>query len=97
MRIQVNYEEVLLASNVLVQKGNQYEEIVNRIYARMHEMQAVWQGSDNQAFISQLESFQPKLKEVKSVIDSYANFLSASAKQYQALQQERIQQARRLA
>lgn len=97
MRIQVNYEEVLQASNVLNQKGNQYEEIVNRIYSRMHEMQAIWQGSDNQAFISQLESFQPKLKEVKTVIDSYAAFLNASARQYQQLQQDRIQQARRLA
>lgn len=97
MRIQVNYEEVLQASNVLSQKGNQYEEIVNRIYSRMHEMQSIWQGSDNQAFISQLESFQPKLKEVKTVIDSYSTFLSASARQYQQLQQDRIQQARRLA
>lgn len=97
MRIQVNYEEVLQASSHLSQKGNQYEQIVNQIYSRMHEMQSIWQGSDNQAFINQLEAFQPKLKQVKAVIDSYASFLNASAHQYQQLQQDRINQARRLA
>lgn len=97
MNINVNYDEVRAGSQFLKQKSADYDGTIQSIYARMHEMSAIWQGSDNQAFISQLESFQPQLNRMTEIINEYASYLQKSADAYEQMQQDRIQQARNLA
>lgn len=97
MQLKVNYEEVYQGAIALKQKAIQYDETIQKIYTRMYEMQSVWQGSDNQAFINKLEHFKPQLKRMTQIIEEYSQYLNASAKNYQSLQQDRIAKARTLA
>lgn len=97
MQIKVNYEEVYQGSLTLKQKATQYDEVIQRIYMRMHELQGVWQGSDNQVFIDKLEQFKPQLNRMTQIIEQYANYLQKSANTYQSIQQDRIMKARNLA
>ena len=63
----------------------------------MYQMQSVWQGSDNQAFIDKLEQFKPQLNRMTEIIEQYALYLQKSADNYQALLQDRIMKAKNLA
>lgn len=96
MQIKVNYDEVYQGSLNIKQKAMQYDDIIQSIYARMHEMQSVWQGSDNQAFIQQLENFKPQLKRMTQIMEEYANYLAKSANSYKEIQNDRIAKARSL-
>lgn len=89
--------EVSSTGVYLKNKANTYDQTIQKIYARMHEMQAIWQGKDNQAFIRQMEGFQPQLKKMTQVIEQYAAYLQHSASQYEQLQQERASAASHLA
>ena len=97
MKISVNIEEVAQGAAYLKQKSCQYQQMIEQIYARMHQMQAVWHGSDHQAFINQLDQFRPHLQKLTNVIDEYAQYLSQSARLYQQLQEHRVAKARTLA
>lgn len=97
MNISIQTQDVLHTSSCLKQKANQYEEAIQKMYMRMHEMQSVWKGTDQNAFIAQLDSFQPQLKKMTEIIRQYAAYLERSANQYEQLQNERAASARRLA
>ena len=97
MKITVNIEEVAQGAAYLKQKSSQYQQMIEQIYACMHQMQAVWHGSDHQAFINQLDQFRPHLQKLTNVIDEYAQYLSQSARLYQQVQEDRVAKARTLA
>lgn len=96
MQINVNYEEVYQQAQYLQNKANEYEQIMNTLNSRMHEMQSIWQGADNLAFVSKFDEFYPKLNQMKEIIREYALYLKKSASMYEQLQQDRIAQARLL-
>lgn len=97
MRITVNYEELAQGAGYLHQQSEEYHQMVHQIYSRMQQMQGIWQGSDHQAFISQLEQFRPQLEKLRDVIEAYSQYLFKSASLYQQVQQDRIAKARSLA
>ena len=97
MKIMVNYEEVAQGASYLQQKSNDYQQMIEQIYARMHQMESIWQGSDHQAFISQLEQFRPQLQKLTGIIQEYSKYLYKSAAFYQQVQQDRVAKARTLA
>ena len=97
MQIKVDYEQLFQEAADLKMNAQQYEEVIQRIDARMYEMQGIWQGEDNQAFIQQLENFRPQLKNMGNLIESYASYLNHSASCYQRIVQDRIQKAKQLA
>lgn len=96
MRIQVDFNEVRNAGSKLKNHSASYEEVVNRIFMRIHEIDTAWQGSDSQAFSAQLDSFRPALNEMKQVVDSYSTMLHQSADAYMNLQSNRAANARML-
>ena len=97
MQIRVDYEQVHQSASMIKQKAAQYDETIQKIYSRMYQMQSVWQGSDNQAFIDKLEQFKPQLNRMTEIIEQYALYLQKSADNYQALLQDRIMKAKNLA
>lgn len=69
---------------------------MSSMLSRMNELQSVWQGSDSQAFITQLEALRPKMLQLKSAIDAYSTLLISDANAYQQLQENRTANARLL-
>ena len=97
MQIQVNYEEVKQQGQYLNNQANQYDELIQSIYSRMHEIQSVWQGKDAQMFIEKAEAFHPQLQKMAQVIESYAMTLMKSADLYETIEQDRMAMASQLA
>lgn len=97
MKITVSMEDVRQSASYLKQKANEYDAVVQKIYTTMHQLEAIWKGKDNEAFIRQLDAFQPQLKRMTTLVEQYGNYLQSCAAQYEQLQAERTMAASRLA
>lgn len=96
MRIQVDGMQVHEASVFVKMKANDYYDLIQGLYGQVEKMQSIWQGVDHLAFQNQLEEFRPHLNQMHQVILEYANALQETASIYEQLQQDRVQQARKL-
>lgn len=96
MKIQVNYQELYQSGNYLHSQADQYEQMIERINQLMLSTSNVWQGSDNDAFIEQVEILRPQLMRMVYIIESYADVLRTCSQAYERLQQNRLAQARNL-
>lgn len=97
MKINVCMEELSQSASYLKSKASEYDAIVQKIYTTMHQLETIWEGKDNQAFIQQLDSFRPQLNRMREVVEQYGNYLQSCANQYEQLQNERTMAASRLA
>lgn len=96
MRIQADYNEIRATGTNLQRQSQEYESLMGQMIARMNELQSVWQGSDAQAFLTQLEALRPKMLKLKTAIDTYGNLLIADASAYEQHQANRTANARML-
>ena len=96
MQIKTNYEQIYQTSNVLKEKASAYGQCIDQIQVKMQDLQSSWQGEDHRVFLEQVSKFQPELKKLQRLIETYAQVLYKSALMYEQLQLDRIQQARRL-
>lgn len=96
MKIHADYHEIRATGTNLQRQSNEYESLMNQMLSRMNELQSIWQGSDSQAFIGQLEALRPKMVQLKNAIDSYASLLIHDANAYEQLQANRTANARLL-
>lgn len=96
MRIQVNYEDVRAAGSSLMSLAENYADEIRRIQGRVHELQGVWQGTDSEALIAQMDQVLPALLQMRDVTESYARHLQQAAAAYQNLQANRAASARML-
>lgn len=97
MRIQVNTEEVFQTSSFLKNQSAEYEQLIKKTQTMIHDTSSIWKGKDNQELVTKIDSFQPQLLKIKSIMEQYAAYLNSCAIQYNQLQQERMMAARRLA
>ena len=96
MKITVNYEQLYQSGNALHAQAGEYEQLIERINRLMLSTSDVWQGSDNDAFIQQVEILRPQLMRMVYVIESNANVMKTCSQAYEQLQQNRLAQARNL-
>ena len=86
MKINISMEDVYQSASYLKLKANDYYTTVQRINSTMHQLENIWKGKDNQAFIQQLDTFRPQLNRMREVVEQYGNYLQTCAQQYEALQ-----------
>lgn len=96
MKILANYNEIRATGQTMKNQAGEYEAQMNQMLARMNELQSIWQGSDSQAFLGQLEALRPKMLQLKAAIDSYSELLVHNANAYAELQANRTANAMRL-
>ncbi|WP_216830390.1 WXG100 family type VII secretion target [Alkalihalobacterium elongatum] len=78
------------------QQAADYERIYRQLYAEVDGMGAAWQGTDNQAFVTQIKGFTDDFQKMATLMKQYAEYLRLSAKTYRETQNEVINHARRL-
>lgn len=57
-----------------------YRSEVNKIYQVVDNLRTVWNGTDNQAFVTKVNSYKDEMENLGKVIDSYGEFLLQVAK-----------------
>lgn len=73
-----------------------YERDYNKLYSEVQAMGAAWQGSDNQAYVSQIDGFQDDFKAMVTLMKDYSEFLKSASRAYSQSQSDTINAARRL-
>lgn len=96
MRIQADFNEIQRTGNTVKSHASSYETQMQQMLARMNELQANWQGTDSQAFITKLEELRPKMLQLKTAMDTYGERLIHDANAYRTLQENRTANARTL-
>ncbi len=96
MRIRADYNEIERTGNAVKSRSAEYESQMNQMVARMNELQSVWQGTDAQAFVTQLNGLRPKMMQLKDAMDKYGELLVRDAAAYKSLQANRAASARSL-
>jgi WXG100 family type VII secretion target len=66
----------------------QYRQQFGQLYTEVNNMKSAWQGADNQAFTTQIESFKPEFEKMAKLMDEYSQFLKSASDAYQKTQDE---------
>lgn len=74
----------------------EYERTYREMYQSIDAMRANWQGSDNLAYVNQIQGFQDDFNQMVRLLKQYTEFLRQSAKAYRNTQEDRIAKARML-
>lgn len=96
MMINVDPAKLENGSIHIEQQSMSYDKSYARLYQAIEAMRAGWQGKDNQAFTTEIESFRKDFQQMSLLMKEYASFLKASARLYRETQDERATQARHL-
>lgn len=97
IRINVDPSRLDASASHIDQQVVSYEKNYNRLLQEVDVMGSSWQGKDNLAFVQQIKSFQTDFTKMAALMRDYSNFLKLSAKIYRETQDDRVNQARRLA
>lgn len=84
-----------VATNIETAKQD-YQRLYNELYSKVDELCSAWNGKDNQAFVSQIKSYQDDFRRIAIILSQYSDFLRNSARAYKGTQEELYQQATRL-
>lgn len=99
MSIKINVDPSRLETSAshIDQQVITYEKNYHRLFQEVDAMATSWQGKDNLAFAQQIKGFQSDFNKMSALMRDYANFLKQSARIYRETQDDRVNQARRLA
>ncbi len=75
---------------------SQYQDHVSKLYQYIEVMSSSWQGSDNLAFVNQIQGYYDDFQRIGMVLSQYSDFLKRSAIAYQQTQQELASMASKL-
>lgn len=76
--------------------NDQYKGAYERLYQSVEMLSSAWQGSDNTAFVNQINGYKEDFQRISLLLNQYSEFLQSSAHAYRQTQMELAQQAARL-
>lgn len=78
---------ISLAENI-IGKIEEWNNAVQKIYSLQHEMDAMWDGTANDAFNMLFEEDSTKFRNLAQVMMEYANAIKVAANRYITAEQE---------
>ena len=96
MRLQVETMELQRAANDIEELLSDYIHQYRNLYTIATNIQEVWQGKDQEAFLTKLNEFESEFMKLTTKMDEYIAFLRTSSKAYQNTQNAVFEQAGRL-
>jgi len=94
--ITVDPARLQTAATTMDQQISDYERDYNKLYSEVDAMGAAWQGTDNQAFVTQIDGFQQSFKAMVTLMRDYSEFLKSASKFYTQSQSDTVNGAKRL-
>ena len=84
------------SASIMESYNNQYQETFMRLYQTIETLSASWQGSDNTAFVNQIQGYHDDFSKMSLLMSQYSEFLRSSARAYRQTQNELTSEAARL-
>lgn len=76
--------------------AGEYEGEYGRLFETVHDMKAVYDSADSEAFINQIEGFRNDFEKMTQLMREYASFLKKTATDYETRSQQLANEAKRL-
>lgn len=94
--IKVSPDEVRDIAEQIIGKAGEYKDTYTALYSKAEEMKAQWSGTDNTAYINQINGFKDDLEKMYALMNDYADYLKKAAQTYEETQTSIAQQAAKL-
>ena len=95
-RLQVTPQHLIAAANELQQLAQQYQQRADSLVQTAQGTAQHWNGTDNQAFIQQIQQYQNEFNEMHVALMAYATHLQTSAGSYNTAESAMTDQANQL-
>lgn len=94
--IEADYNGIHSAAKQISNAANDYNSNVRELYNIVDNLESVWKGDDNVAFINTVNSYKKDILALGTVVNNYAIFLESSATGVENTQNEISNAARKL-
>ena len=83
MDLQINYPETISTGNQVTSKGNEFQDLLNKIKSRNTELKSFWEGSDAAKYSTAVEEQAVQMQKLADTIDEIGAFLVKVGNAYQ--------------
>ena len=94
--INVEPSKLLNTANRIESADGDYQRLYQSLYSEVDKLSGNWGGKDNLAFNGRIKSYEDDFRQISIIMRQYAEFLRASARAYQEVQDELASAASRL-
>ena len=83
MDLRINYGETITTGNQVTEKGNEFQELLNRIKEVNTELQTYWEGSDASKYSNSVATQAEYMQQLANTINEIGTFLVKVGQAYQ--------------
>lgn len=83
--LNINYDEVIALGSQIFNKGDEFNEIVQKIDSVLNELSLCWQGEDATKVLNELEDECKEMKQYALCINEIGLLLQKVANRYQSI------------
>lgn len=94
--ILVDPSRLEAAANNMDSQIAEYKREYNQLFSEVDSMGSAWQGSDNLAFVNQINGFREEFDAMSNLMSEYSSFLKAASNTYNQSQSDVVNGARKL-
>ena len=83
MDLKINYGETITVGNQVSNKGNDFQELLNRIKAVNTELQSYWEGQDASKYTTAVNTQAEEMQKLINTVNEIGQFLVKVGQAYQ--------------
>ncbi len=87
-KILVTPDQMITLANGVEDKISEWNQAVSKIYQLKADMDAMWDGTANDAFNARFEEDRPKFDQLASIMAEYATAIKTAAQNYMNTESE---------
>ena len=85
--LNINYKETKAVGNNVTVKGEDFQELLNRIKSVNEQLKTYWQGSDASKYSSAVDTQLVEMQQLSNVIKEIGEFLVKTGNSYEEAMQ----------
>lgn len=83
MDLRINYAETIAVGNQVAEKGNEFQDLLNKINTVNSELQSYWEGSDAAKYSNRVAEQALNMQRLSETINEIGAFLVKVGNAYQ--------------
>lgn len=88
--LNINYEQTILLGKEIMQKADEFNDVINKIEEKIFELNEVWKGEDANNFINDLSNDTKEMKKYSMSINELGLLLQKVANTYREISNNNI-------
>lgn len=75
MELKINFEETIQTGSRVMQKGQEFSELLNKVKSVNNELQTYWQGTDASKYSTAVAEQAEQMQRLSNTINEIGEFL----------------------